>query len=216
MPEQACRGLQLFNLIKDKDLPDLKVDEQGYPDLSKWSIYKRYLGYTNKIQGWMSDQDLYWLYNTAKSMSNIVEIGSWVGKSTHVLLSGCRGMVTAIDHFKGCGGKSENSLIEKMVEKDIYKEFIRNVGMFKNLRVLKKDWRDAFLFLGDEKFDMIFIDNVHGDNMGRDLKEEIKIWKPRINKLICGHENHNPDIRKAVEELFGEVKSVDNIWYATI
>lgn len=38
-PSQAVRGLQLFQTIQDKDLPDLDVSEQGYPDLSKFPIY---------------------------------------------------------------------------------------------------------------------------------------------------------------------------------
>jgi len=33
-PEQAARGLMLFDLIKDKHLSDLNVEAQGYPDLS--------------------------------------------------------------------------------------------------------------------------------------------------------------------------------------
>lgn len=39
-PEQAARGIMLFNTIKDKDLPDMEVEKQGYPDLSKFDIYK--------------------------------------------------------------------------------------------------------------------------------------------------------------------------------
>lgn len=39
-PEQASRGLALFEVIKDKDLPDLKVAEQSYPDLSTWRCFK--------------------------------------------------------------------------------------------------------------------------------------------------------------------------------
>lgn len=39
-PEQAARGLMLFDLIKDKDLPDLDSTKQGYPDLSKIGAYK--------------------------------------------------------------------------------------------------------------------------------------------------------------------------------
>lgn len=38
-PEQAARGLQLFDMIKTKDLPDLRVEDQGYVDLSKLGIY---------------------------------------------------------------------------------------------------------------------------------------------------------------------------------
>jgi len=39
-PEQAARGLTLFEAVKDKNLPDLKVEEQGYPDLSKWRCFR--------------------------------------------------------------------------------------------------------------------------------------------------------------------------------
>lgn len=38
-PEQAARAIQLFEILRDKDLPDLPVKEQGYPDLSKFKIY---------------------------------------------------------------------------------------------------------------------------------------------------------------------------------
>jgi dTDP-4-amino-4,6-dideoxygalactose transaminase len=39
-PEQSARGLVLFSNIKDKELPDLKVEEQNYPDLSRVMAYK--------------------------------------------------------------------------------------------------------------------------------------------------------------------------------
>jgi dTDP-4-amino-4,6-dideoxygalactose transaminase len=39
-PEQAIRGLMLFQTIKNKDLPDLDSKVQGYPNLEKFSIYK--------------------------------------------------------------------------------------------------------------------------------------------------------------------------------
>lgn len=39
-PDQAARGLWLFDMIKNKELPDMDFSAQGYPDLSKFSIYK--------------------------------------------------------------------------------------------------------------------------------------------------------------------------------
>jgi dTDP-4-amino-4,6-dideoxygalactose transaminase len=38
--EQAARGLVLFDFIKNKDLPDLDANKQGYPDLSKIKAYQ--------------------------------------------------------------------------------------------------------------------------------------------------------------------------------
>lgn len=39
--EQATRGLMLFEIIKNKNLPDLDSTQQGYPDLSQIEIYKK-------------------------------------------------------------------------------------------------------------------------------------------------------------------------------
>jgi dTDP-4-amino-4,6-dideoxygalactose transaminase len=38
-PEQAAKGLQIFEMVKNKNMPDLKVEEQGYPDLSRYPVY---------------------------------------------------------------------------------------------------------------------------------------------------------------------------------
>ena len=39
-PDQSARGLQLLQALGDRELPDLKVEDQKYPDLSQFSIYK--------------------------------------------------------------------------------------------------------------------------------------------------------------------------------
>jgi len=40
-PDQAARGLQLMQALGSRVLDDLKVEDQGYPDLSKFKIYTR-------------------------------------------------------------------------------------------------------------------------------------------------------------------------------
>lgn len=40
-PEQAERGLSLFDYNKDDNLRDLSVEDQGYPDLSEWMVYTK-------------------------------------------------------------------------------------------------------------------------------------------------------------------------------
>ncbi len=39
-PEQAAKGLQIFELTKNRVLSDLRTEEQGYPDLSQYAIYQ--------------------------------------------------------------------------------------------------------------------------------------------------------------------------------
>ena len=40
-PEQAARGIQLFEMIRDKKLEDLDMMKQGYPSLDKFPIYQQ-------------------------------------------------------------------------------------------------------------------------------------------------------------------------------
>lgn len=40
-PADAARGLQLFQALGDKELPDLRVEDQKYADLSKFPIYQQ-------------------------------------------------------------------------------------------------------------------------------------------------------------------------------
>lgn len=40
-PSNAARAIQIFETIRNKRLPDLKVEEQGYADLSKFPIYQQ-------------------------------------------------------------------------------------------------------------------------------------------------------------------------------
>ena len=39
-PEQAIRGLQLFSTIDQRDLDDLIVTNQMYPNLGEYDVYK--------------------------------------------------------------------------------------------------------------------------------------------------------------------------------
>jgi len=165
----------------------------------------------NGISGWMRMPELTWLYETAKTMDNIAEIGSWKGKSTHALLSGCKGKVTAVDHFKGSPGEVGH----KEAKSDaVYKAFLKNVGHFKNLIVNREDSIKASKKYLDRYFDMVFIDGSH---QYKDVRKDIKAWLPKAKKLICGHDYSDvwPDVKKAVNDELGEenIKAVDSIWY---
>jgi predicted O-methyltransferase YrrM len=153
----------------------------------------------NKIQGWMRDADLLWLFNTAKEMENIVEVGSWKGRSTHALLSGCKGTVYAVDHF--LGSRTEIEAHKEAGERDISQDFIENVGSFKNLKVLKMDSRMAVHQFEDNSVDMVFIDAGH---TYEEVLEDIKRWLPKAKKIICGHDRCHWPVKKAVRSMFGD------------
>lgn len=157
-------------------------------------------GYSNKILGWMSDKQLDWLFNISKGMKSVVEIGSYKGRSTHALLSGCDGTVWAVDPFKDFNN-----------DKDYYEEFIKNVGDFKNLKPLRMKSEEAVKQFKDKSIDMVFIDGGHSYE---EVKQDIEMWLPKTKKIICGHDYSKKafDVKSAVDEKFKDVKIIEEIW----
>jgi hypothetical protein len=155
----------------------------------------------NEIGGWMNGVELLWLFNTAKEMDSIVEIGSWKGRSTHALLSGCKGTVYAVDHFLGSKGERGRIFAETRT-RDVYKDFMANVGNFKNLKVLKMDSAEAVKQFEDKSVDMVFIDAGH---TYEETLADIKRWLPKTKKIICGHDLYEcKPVEVAVREMFGD------------
>ena len=169
-----------------------------------------------KIQGWMTRPELEWLYEKAKTMESIVEIGSYKGRSTYVLASACNGdigRVYAIDPFAGVA-------LDKNPEangKPTFDDFMKNCGHFKNLTVVKKTSVEAAALVAiPPKVEMTFFD---GDHSYEAMKEDLKAWVPRTTKLICGHDFNDPmypGVKQALYEFFGAdrvASGPDSLWY---
>ena len=155
------------------------------------------MSYTNNIAGWICDIELQWLYSTAKEMETIIEVGSWKGRSTHALLSGCPGTVWAVDHW--LGSKDDEGQLEAK-DHDIFEVFKQNVGHFENLKIIKAYSIEAAKQFEERSVDMVFID---GDHSYEEVKDDIAAWLPKAKKLICVHDYCWPSVRQAIVEAFG-------------
>ena len=163
------------------------------------------------IDGWMSVDELGWLYETAKKCKNVLEIGSWRGRSTHALLSGCKGTVTAVDTWQGSSdpGDFTYSLAKKS---DVFAEFQKNVGHFPNLEVLRMSSAEAAKVCESRKFDMVFIDATH---TYEGVCDDIKAWKDNAALILAGHDFTQTwiGVQRAVRDSIGEPDEVvDTIW----
>ncbi len=174
-----------------------------------------------RITGWMTFPELTFLYECAKEHKNILELGSWKGRSTHALLSGAKkngGTVTAVDTFQG-SADPQDLTNSQAKEQDIYGIFLKNTQHFGNLNVVRKTGNEAAKTFNDETFDMIFIDAGH---TYEEVKEDIETWIPKLNAggLLCGHDYSNlwPGVMQAVDEIFGKhnVRVEDTIWWVTL
>jgi len=150
------------------------------------------------IEGWMDIDELEWLCDTSQKMDTVLEIGSWQGRSTIALLRGCKGIVFAVDPWRG------NNLS--------YKEFVYNTAEFIHLVIIKMpSLKAATIFTAP--VDMVFIDGNHTYEC---VKSDIEAWLPLTKKIICGHDYGDllaPGVKQAVDEKFDDVRWVNSIWY---
>lgn len=200
--------------------PEIPLGHVGKKIYGKDDFYERMqfhawnnlnLKYNNKITGWSSKAEMNWLYEQAEKMETIVEVGSWKGKSTHALLSACKGTVWAIDHWKGSVGWESGQSEAKY--SDVHKVFLENVGHFKNLKVLKMPSLEGAKQFKDKSVDMVFIDGGHDY---KEVKADIEAWLPKTKKLLCGHDYNFDSVKHAVIQKFGELDTADSIWIKEI
>ena len=145
----------------------------------------------------MSPYELDWLYETAKGMKSIVEVGSWKGKSTFALCLGCPGTVYAVDHFKGSRDERDKNHKEALTT-NIFEVFLENVGHFKNLKTWKMDSLQAAGYFDDKSVDMVFIDAGH---TYKEVRDDLRAWMPKAVKLLCGHDgDESSPVRKVLND----------------
>lgn len=174
-----------------------------------------YTGYKESgIDGFMSYSQCCWLHDMASKMHSVVEIGSWKGRSTHALLTGCaNGIVTAVDHFGGTVNELSTSHREAAEGDDaIFTQFKKNTCGFSNLNVCRSSSADAASRFEDRSFDMVFID---ADHEYEAVKRDIRAWKSKARLLLCGHDYDPnwPGVRRAVDEEVMDFEVHEFIWY---
>lgn len=175
-----------------------------------WVEGKKQDNYVNTIEGFMWRDEVNYLHEEAKNHETIVEIGSWKGRSTHALLSGCPGTVYAIDHFLGSENEKDGPHKEA-VDDVVYNQFLNNVGHFPNLKVLRMSSKEASEQFKDKSIDMVFIDGEHTE---KGIEEDIALWLPKAKKVICGHDygTQYPGVKKHVDINFNGIELHNTVW----
>lgn len=164
--------------------------------------------YPIKVEGAVSDLEALWLYEKAIEMDSVVEIGSFKGKSTHALLSGCKGLVYAIDHFQGSQDQSDGAYGRSGED-----DFMKSCGHFPNLRLMKESSKKAAEGF-EGKVDMVWID---GGYLTEEVIEDVTYWLPKVKKLLCGHDGFLESVKRALAtcQLRYDIR-VGTIWEVAI
>jgi predicted O-methyltransferase YrrM len=182
-----------------------------------------------QISGWMAYVELEWLATQAEKHTRILEVGSWMGRSTRALADNTRGVVHAVDPWS-IEQQTHPDLVaaQKGKPKDwLFNQFCENMKDFNVLdplnrkvipvRMTSLEAANAFKQAPDDnspfEFDMIFIDGSHDYE---DVRADIEAWLPLLSDggLICGHDyGQYEGVTQAVDELLGAVETVRSIWF---
>lgn len=162
----------------------------------------------SSINGWMNNEELQWLYDTASGMGSVLEIGAWCGRSTFALCSGCPGMVFSIDHFRG-SLEHEGLIKSGMNPIAVYYE---NMKVFGNIITVIGDSAKVSKHIAIG-YDMLFIDGAHEKEA---IEKDLASWAWNATILVAGHDWGYGQIQEAVKTFFpgAEIKQAPgSLWY---
>lgn len=178
---------------------------------------------TTKIDGWLLDKEVEFLYKTSKSCQGkgvIVEIGSFKGKSTVCLALGSKNgknlKIYAIDpHISDFEHRLYNQKKStfKIFQSNIKEAGIANIvnPIVKSSKEAVKDWSRSIEFLW-----------IDGDHSYQGAKADFDLYSPFMAEggIIAFHDSTQGDVLRVVQEVFRKegfrnFGLVDSILYAS-
>lgn len=162
------------------------------------------IGKALSIEGWMEPDELSFLAEQAQRHKVIIELGSFLGRSTRALADNTHGIVLAVDHWKGPND------VEVAGREHLLEQFMTNLedriasGTVTPWNIDHREITADLIRhqLNGEQPDMIFID---GDHSYKAVHSDISNWLPFLKPggLICGHDYNfgYPGLLRAVLEL---------------
>ena len=170
-------GYEIVRVAKPRPTPRIHFDS---------TVLSEYRRITNFIPGMISAEAAELLYSIAVVQSvegDLLEIGSWQGKSTSYLARAAvdskNGHMFAVDHFMGNVGKENLYFVDKGL--NLKAQFERNMNalnLHDAVTLLPYSSENAYPDLKDRLFRFLFID---GDHTLRGVKKDIELFCP----LVC-------------------------------
>ena len=155
--------------------------------------------------GWMSNEELQWLAQQALSHERIVEIGSYLGRSTLALACNSPGTVYALDDWHGPRDVPDPD------PASVWQRFQASTRHVGNIVPVECD-HSSPPDLGHP--DMVFIDGSHEFE---DVRRDIAHWRDRLatGGLLCGHDFDWDSVRQAVSQLLPGFRLVSHttLWH---
>ena len=165
------------------------------------------------IEGWLKPLEAYFLYLLAAEgpgVGAIVEIGSYLGRSTAILASGSKGAgregITAVDHFRGSPENQAGQVAESRVLKEEgttfhrFKDNLQRLGLADHVTPVVASSEEA-AHGWSNPIRLLFIDGEHSYEASR---RDFELWSPFVvhGGLVCFHDiGAWPGVTKFYQEL---------------
>lgn len=168
-----------------------------------------------EVPGWFGGEEArilqkYVIEQQKKSESDLLEIGSWKGRSSIIIASILTGdrRLWMVDHFRG-GPETTKPKVPLFVTKYkrkkeswAFPELLENIVKWnvQNKVVILPLSSEEAAKVVDEKFSLIFID---GDHRYEGVSNDYKLWLSHLegNGVMVFHDYQHPPIRKFCDEL---------------
>lgn len=210
-------GLQLKRLPAPVWKPS-NLDTLGIGDLE--SISK----IASNIQGMISIESgrfLYCLCMMQSKQGDVVEIGSWQGRSTAFLAQAVKdsrnGTLFAIDHFQGNVGKEHFYQVGKKDLSDLkgnFEDNMKHAGVEGIVNLLDMPNNKAKEQIADKSIRFLFID---GDHTEDGVKRDIELFLPLLSKgsllVFDDYSKQFPGVVDIVNNLIGENSFANALYY---
>ncbi len=168
-----------------------------------------------EIIGWFPKESEVFLETLIKenNIRTVVEIGSFVGKSTVFFAQHCD-KVYAIDPFVVWEDSQANGDVLRYGA-DFFGKFVSNIveaGVEDKVSIIRLKSEEANIAFPELTADLIYIDGSH---MYENVKKDIQMWLPKATKIICGddYDENWKGVVQAVDEVVPNKLINNRIWY---
>lgn len=182
----------------------------------------------DKIHGYMSEDELRWLWGQASRSISVLEIGVFKGRTTTALCLACPGMVISVDNWMG-SPKFDDDTREMVKNRDVRLETMReafgNLQQFREDRklvIFPMDSRMFFICVPQVRYDFAFIDGSHDEETVYAEIDQVRSRCAPTGMVIAGHDYNTsfPGVMKAVDRHFPQVNrganSAGSIWWVQV
>ena len=164
------------------------------------------------VGGYMAPEELLWLAEQAQRCHLVIEVGSYLGRSTRALADHCPGTVWAVDDWRGDPGVPDdpiNGALPRLGGPDAARALFTTaltdhlasgrVQLLAKSSVLAA--RELFMEYG-AVFDLVFLDASH-DVVS--VRADLLAYRPLVRPggLLAGHDRDWPGVQQAVQAVLG-------------